>query len=173
MYTEVKSWNQLCALTKPLTCLVIARGLRSWTMNSQTASSTSSSCAFLVLAAISAGSVDFSILSISASNCGFFQLAQLNPLGGKVFDRKNVVNRENSVPCARLMFIASELSACGPVGGLRSATSIVPQSTTSKEMSKLHSFRFCCRYSFIGKGSICPEPLVEIIILALTGLSCP
>src|SRR5207244_11527382 len=88
--TAVKSWSQLCALVKPFTFLVIARGLRSWTMNSQTASSTSSSCAFLVLAAISAGSADFSILSISASNSGLFQLAQLNPLGGKVFDRKKV-----------------------------------------------------------------------------------
>src|SRR5262245_25689739 len=142
-------------------------------MNSQTASSTSSSCAFLVLVAISTGSTDFSILSISASNSGFFQLAQLKPLGGKVLDRKKVVKRENSVPCARLMFIASELSACGAVGGLRSATSIVPQSTTSKEMSKLHSFRFCCRYSFIGSGSICPEPLVEIMIFAFKDLSGP
>src|SRR5260221_759456 len=142
-------------------------------MNSQTASSTSSSCAFLISAAISFGSVDFSILSINASNSGLFQFAQLNPLGGKVFDRKKVVNRENSVPCARLMFIASELSACGAVGGLRNATSMGPQSTTSNEMSKLHSFRFCCRYSFIGNGSICPEPLVEIMILAFTGLSRP
>ena len=28
-------------------------------------------------------------------------------------------------------------------------------------------------YSFIGNGSICPEPLVVIMILALTGLSGP
>jgi hypothetical protein len=70
-------------------------------------------------------------------------LAQLKPLGGKVLDRKNVVKRENSVPCARLMLTASTPRDCGPNGGLRIATSIVPQSTTSKEMSKLHSFRFC------------------------------
>ena len=81
------------------------------------------------------------------------------------------MNRENLVPCARLMFAASTPRDCGPVGGLRIATSIVPQSTTSKEISKLHSFRFCCRYSFIGNGNICPEPLVEIITFAATGLS--
>src|SRR5882724_11234495 len=119
MSTVVKSWNQLCALVKPLTCLVIARGLLSWTMNSQTASSTSSSCDLRILSAISSGSDDFSILLISASYSGFLKFAQLNPLGGKVEDKKNVVNRENSVGCARLMFIASELSACGAVGGLR------------------------------------------------------
>ena len=28
-------------------------------------------------------------------------------------------------------------------------------------------------YSFIGRGSICPEPLAEIIILVLIGLSGP
>src|SRR5258708_1181131 len=173
MYTRVKSWNQLWALTNPLTCLVIARGLRSCTINSQAASSTIASCAFLMLALISSGSVDFSILSISVSNCAFFQLGQFNPLGGTVVDRKNLVNRHNSVPCARWMFIAATPCDCGPVGGLRNAPSIDPQSTTSKEMSKLHSFKFCCRYSFIGKGNICPAPLVEIMIFALTGLSGP
>src|ERR1700740_2105519 len=109
-------------------CFVIARGLRSCTITS---------CALRMLAAISSGSLDFSILSTSASNSGLLQLAQLNPLGGNVLDKKKVVNRENSVPCARLMFTASTPRDCGPVGGLRIATSIVPQSTTSKEMSKL------------------------------------
>src|SRR5258708_26156148 len=105
MYTRVKSWNQLWALTNPLTCLVIARGLRSWTINSQAASSTIASCAFLMLALISSGSVDFSILSISASNVAFFQFGQLNPFGGNVLERKKLVKRENSVPGARLLFI--------------------------------------------------------------------
>ena len=40
-------------------------------------------------------------------------------------------------------------------------------------MSKLYSFRFCCRYSFIGNGNICPEPLVEIMTFAATGFSGP
>ena len=61
MSTVVKSWNQLWALVKPLTFFVIARGLRSWTMNSQTASSTNSSCDLRMLAAMSSGSEDFSI----------------------------------------------------------------------------------------------------------------
>src|SRR5262249_38635574 len=99
---RVKSWNQLCALTKPLTRLVIARGLRSCTINSQAASSTITSCAWRMPAAISSGSVDFSIFSTVASNSAFFQFAQLNPFGGNVLDRKNVVKRENSVPWARL-----------------------------------------------------------------------
>src|SRR5947208_3963791 len=86
-------------------------------MNSQTASSTSTSCDLRILAVISSGSDDFSILSTSASYSGFFQFAQLKPFGGNVLDKKKVVNRENSVGCARLMFIASELSACGAVGG--------------------------------------------------------
>src|SRR5258708_28105440 len=138
MYTRVKTWNQLCALTNPLTCLVIARGLRSCTINSQAASSTIASCAFLMLALISSGSVDFSILSISASNCAFFQLGQLKPLGGKVVDRKKLVKRENSVPCARLMFIASTPCDCGPVGGLRNTTTIEAQPTTSNPIPNIH-----------------------------------
>ncbi len=78
-----------------------------------------------------------------------------------------------SVDGGRLMFMASEPSACCEVGELRKATNMVPHSTTSKEMSKPHSFRFCCRNSFIGNGSIWPEPLVEIMTLLLTGLSGP
>ena len=71
------------------------------------------------------------------------------------------------------MFMASEPSACWAVGGLRKATSMVPHSTTSKVMSKPHCFMVCCMNSFIGSGSIWPEPLVEIMTLALTGLSGP
>jgi len=71
------------------------------------------------------------------------------------------------------MLTASTPRDCGPNGGLRIATSIVPQSTTSKEMSKLHSYRFCCKYSFIGNGNIYREPLVEIMTFGATGLSGP
>src|SRR6266498_754101 len=171
--TGVKSWNQLCALVKPLTFFVIARALRSWTMNSQGGSSTKISCAFLMSATISSGSVDFSIRSMMASYSAFFQFGQLRPFGGTFPDRLNRANCEISIEICRLMFIASTPRACCAVGGLRSATSMAPQSTTSKEMSKLHPFRFCCRYSFIGNGSICPEPLVVIMIFALIGLSEP
>src|SRR5262249_39838941 len=79
--TLVKSWNQLCALVKPLTFLVIARGLRSWTMNTHGASSTTIACARRVSLRICAWSLDFSIRSISMSNSWFFQLAQLRPFG--------------------------------------------------------------------------------------------
>src|SRR5437763_16550443 len=129
-------------------------------MNSQGGSSTKISCAFLMLATISSGSVDFSILSMTASYSGFFQFGQLRPLGGVLPDRLNSANCEISIEICRLMFIASTQSACWAVGGLRNSTSIAPQSTTSNEMSKLHSFRFYCRYSFICNGSICTDPLV-------------
>src|SRR5947208_14493337 len=143
-------------------------------MNTQGGSSTKISCAFWISATYCSGSVDFSIRSISASYCGFFQFGQLRPLGGTLVDRLNSANCEMSIEMCRLLFIASTPSACGAEGGWRIATSIVPQSTTSKEMSKLQSFfKFCCRNSFIGSGSIWPEPLVVIMILALTGLSGP
>ena len=44
---------------------------------------------------------------------------------------------------------------------------------TSNSTSIPISFRFCCMYSFIGRGSICPEPLAEISILVWIGLSGP
>ena len=59
------------------------------------------------------------------------------------------------------------------MGALRTATSIVPHSTASKSMSMPTSCRFCCRNSFIGIGTIWPEPEVEIMILARTRLSPP
>jgi len=49
------------------------------------------------------------------------------------------------------------------------ATSMVPQSTTSTDMSKWQSFRFCCRNSFIGNGSICPDPLVDKVVATIVG----
>ena len=35
------------------------------------------------------------------------------------------------------------------------------------------ALKLVCRYSFIGIGTIWPDPEVEIMILALTGLSGP
>ena len=35
------------------------------------------------------------------------------------------------------------------------------------------SARFCCTYSFIGKGSIWPEPLAEIANLSCSGFPGP
>src|SRR3954462_13524486 len=84
-------------------------------MNSQGGSSTKISCAFLMLATISSGSVDFSILSMTASYSGFFQFGQLRPLGGVLPDRLNRANCEISIEICRLMFIASTPSACWAV----------------------------------------------------------
>ena len=39
---------------------------------------------------------------------------------------------------------------CGVVGPLRTATSIVPHSTTSNSMSMPTALKFCCMNSFIG-----------------------
>jgi hypothetical protein len=50
---------------------------------------------------------------------------------------------------------------------------MAPHSTTSKVMSNPHCFMVCWMNSFMGSGSIWPEPLVEIITLAFTGLSGP
>ena len=50
---------------------------------------------------------------------------------------------------------------------------MAPHSTTSKVMSNPHCFMLCWMNSFMGSGSIWPEPLVEIMTLALTGLSGP
>ncbi len=61
----------------------------------------------------------------------------------------------------------------GDFGSLRTATSIVPHSTTSKSMSMPTALKFCCMNSFIGMGTICPDPDVEIMIFAFTGLSGP
>src|SRR3954468_3448261 len=60
---------------------------------------------------------------------------------------------------------------CGAVGALRIATSMVPHSTTSKSMSMPTALKFCCMNSFIGIGTICPDPEVEIMIFALHRLS--
>ena len=50
---------------------------------------------------------------------------------------------------------------------------MVPHSTTSKSMSMPTALKFCCMNSFIGIGTIWPDPDVEIMIFAFTGLSGP
>ena len=52
----VRSWNQLCACTKPLTFGAIARGLTSWATHSITASSTIISCSLVSFSIRSFGS---------------------------------------------------------------------------------------------------------------------
>src|SRR5260370_26392957 len=43
--------------------------------------------------------------------------------------------------------------------------------TSNSTLTPQASFRFCCRNSFIGKGSICPEPAFEIIALNDSGFA--
>ena len=71
------------------------------------------------------------------------------------------------------MFTASSPCDCVASGALRIATSMVPHSTTSKSMFMPSAAKFCCSSSFIGIGSICPDPEVEIMILAVSGLLGP
>ncbi len=73
----------------------------------------------------------------------------------------------------RLMLMPCTPCDCGASGLLRIATSMVLHSTTSKSMFMPTAWKPCCMNSFIGIGSICPEPEVEIMIFARTGLSGP
>ena len=60
----------------------------------------------------------------------------------------------------------------GLSGVARAAFKRSCHSTTSNCTSTPQaSFRFCWTNSFIGKGSICPEPEVEIMALKTSGLS--
>src|SRR5262249_242708 len=172
IHTRVRSWNQLCALTKPWTCLVMARGLRSWTIHTHGASSTKISCIAARALRNSSSLLAPSILRSNASNSGLRQCPQFEHLG-VALSPENQRTTIGTSDETRLMFMASELTACGAVGSDRKATSMVPHSTTSKLMSKPHCFIDCCRNSFIGSGSIWPDPEVEIMILPLTVLPVP
>src|SRR5262245_39867882 len=105
MSISVRSWNQLCALAKPLTAFVIARGLPSCTIQSHGGSSTSASWAFLSSVSISFGLFDAAIFANAASKVSFFQWPQLEPLGAKL----NATNQRpicETSDDTRLMFIA-------------------------------------------------------------------
>src|SRR3546814_7788215 len=77
--TGVKSWNQLCTETKTFTFSDIARGFRSWTIQSQGASSTRITFSRGRLAFITDGFVAFWITVSSAANSSFFQCPQFAP----------------------------------------------------------------------------------------------
>src|SRR5262245_1869920 len=81
IHTRVRSWNQLCALTKPWTCLVMARGLRSWTIHNHGASSTRISCIAAMALRNSSWLLASSILRSNASNSELRQWPQFEPLG--------------------------------------------------------------------------------------------
>src|SRR6202165_5061666 len=70
--------------------------------------------------------------------------------------------------------ILSAMAPCrlGLSGGEPAAVNRNCHSTTSNsQLTPQASFRFCCRNSFIGRGSICPEPEFEIIALNDSGLA--
>ena len=60
----------------------------------------------------------------------------------------------------------------GLSGVARAAVSSTCHSITSNStLTPQASLRFCCRNSFIGSGSICPEPEFEIIALNDSGFA--
>jgi hypothetical protein len=61
----------------------------------------------------------------------------------------------------------------GAFAGMREATSSDIHSSTSNSVSTPTSLRFCWTNSFIIRGCIWPEPLVEIAIFSFSGLSGP
>src|ERR1700731_3263814 len=68
----------------------------------------------------------------------------------------------------------SDMAPCsaGLSGVARAAVRSTCHSTTSNAtLTPQASFRFCCRNSFIGRGSICPEPEFEIITLNDNGFA--
>jgi hypothetical protein len=70
---------------------------------------------------------------------------------------------------ARLMLmpLTWALVAASPVTGWKAKVTSAFHSMTSNWASKPTALRFSCTYSFIGSGSIWPEPEVEIAILIL------
>ena len=66
-----------------------------------------------------------------------------------------------------LMALTPAFLALSPVTGWKAKVTSAFHSMTSKVVSKPTAFRFSCTYSFIGSGSIWPEPEVEIAILIL------
>ena len=66
--------------------------------------------------------------------------------------------------------------ACAPradssLAPLRQLVNRVFHSITSRSTSKKHSARLCCTNSFIGTGSIWPEPEAEVCVFTLSLLS--
>src|SRR5258706_12744757 len=88
MLTRVRSVNQDCAETKPCTLVLIARGLRSWTMKSQGGLSTRRSWALRNDAVIVASSLASASVASAASNSSSFHCSKLKPLGEKFADEK-------------------------------------------------------------------------------------
>src|SRR4029077_18464238 len=66
-----------------------------------------------------------------------------------------------------LTALTAALVAASPVTGWKEKVTSVFHSMTSNWVSKPTAFRFSCTYSFIGSGSIWPEPEVEMAILIL------
>src|SRR6186713_1006000 len=86
--TSVRSTNHDCGETKPFTFLLKARGLRSWTMNSQGGLSTSRSCATAKYFWMVASSVASDNVFITSSNLSSFHCSQFEPVGEELAKAK-------------------------------------------------------------------------------------
>src|SRR5258708_1026188 len=169
MVTRVRSANQDCAETNPCTFLLIERGLRSWTMNSHGGLSTRRSCAVRIATSIVAAPVASESLANAASNSSSFHCSKLNPFGAKFAEEKYRAMMPTSED-GELTLSAIALLRPGASGICRTAVSKTCHSTASNStLTPQDCFRLSCMYSFIGSGSICPEPDVEIITLKESG----
>src|SRR5437879_1212602 len=113
--------------------------------------------------------VDVSAASASvasaASNRSSFHCSKLKPLGGKLAEEKYRAMMPTSED-GELTLSAIAPCSAGLSGVCRTEFSRTCHSTASNSTSTPQAcLRFCCKYSFIGSGNICPEPDVEIITL--------
>src|SRR3954464_8476825 len=86
--TSVRSTNHDCGETNPLTFLLKARGLRSWTMKSQGGLSTSRSCAIAKYFWMVASSVASDRVFITSSNLSSLHCSQFEPVGEELATAK-------------------------------------------------------------------------------------
>src|SRR5262249_28135230 len=98
-----------------------------------------------------------------------FHCSKLKPFGEKFADEKYRAMMPTSDDGDETLSAMAPCSA-GLSGGCRTAVSSTCHSTTSNSMLTPQAcLKFSCRYSFIGSGSIWPDPEVEIITLSDNG----
>src|SRR6266700_4688494 len=163
----VMSWNQLCACTKPLSLGESARGLRSCTMKTRPASSTTSSCMRCRSLVRSASSKVACTLSFSASNSLLSYQPQFSPTGPRLEVEKCLRKPDTGSSTERLTLMASTFGFFSQPP--QNVASRVFQSITSNLTLNPAASSFALASSFIGNGCICPEPEVEMPMVMVHG----
>src|ERR1700682_1059029 len=163
----VMSWTQLCACTKRLSFGDSARGLRSWTMKTRPASSTTNSCMRWRILVRSASSKVACTLSFSASNSLFSYQPQFSPTGPRLEVVKCLRKPETGSSTERLTLMASTLGFFSQPP--QNVANRAFQSITSNLPLKPAASSCALASSFIGSGCIWPEPEVEMPMVMLQG----